>query len=274
MRFHMNQGGHGARASLTSDSALSAVILTLLAMFKVVLHGIGLAALAVSWLATPAVAETKSPVVVELFTSQGCSSCPPAEAFLGELAKRPDVLALELHVDYWDYIGWKDPFGSPAYVKRQRAYGASFGERYVYTPQMVINGQDHEVGSKRYLVEKKISLIRGSTAPGPTVKLEKVGDSVRVKVSGDKATGNYDIFFVTFDAKHETKILRGENRGETLVNTNIVRAWDRVGRWSGDPVDLMVSLAGKKGDGGCAVIVQAANQGPIVAASMLPYEGS
>lgn len=261
----------GRQASLTCDSALSAVIPTLSSMFKAVLHGIGLAALAVSWLAAPATAETRSPVVVELYTSQGCSSCPPAEAFLGELAKRSDVLALELHVDYWDYIGWKDPFGSPAYVKRQRAYGASFGERYVYTPQMVINGRDHEVGSKRYQVEKKIALIRGSAPPGPTVKLEKVGNKVRVKVSGDEMSGDYDIFFVTFDAEHETKVLRGENRGETLINTNIVRAWDRVGGWSGDPVELTVSLAGKKGDGGCAVIVQAANQGPIVAAGMLPY---
>jgi hypothetical protein len=243
-------------------------------MYKAALYGFGLTLLAASLLTMPAAAETKSPVVVELFTSQGCSSCPPAEAFLGELAKRPDVLALELHVDYWDYIGWKDPFGSPTYVERQRAYGASLGERYVYTPQMVINGQTHEVGSKRYLVEKKIALVRDSSVPGPDVKLERVEDSVRVRISGDKSVGPYDIFFVTFDAKHETKVLRGENRGETLVNTNIVRAWDRVGQWLGEPVDLMVSLAGKKGDGGCAVIVQAANHGPIVAASMLPYDGS
>ncbi len=260
-------------ASLTCDSLLSAVGLSLTAMYKSITRGLGLTALGMFLLVTPAAAEVKSPVVVELFTSQGCSSCPPAEAFLGELAKRPDVLALELHVDYWDYIGWKDPYGLSINVERQRGYGARLGERYVYTPQMVIQGRTHEVGSKRHQVEKKISLAQGAASTGPVVNLEKVGDSVRVRVGGEKSEGAYDIFFVTFDAKHKTKILRGENRGETLVNTNIVRAWDRVGQWSGKPVELMVSLAGKKGDGGCAVIIQAANHGPIVAAGLLAYDG-
>ncbi len=234
----------------------------------------GLAVLGLAMFGGPAAAETKFPVVVELYTSQGCSSCPPAEAFLGELATRPDLIALEFHVDYWDYIGWKDPFGSPTYAERQRAYSGALGERYVYTPQMVIQGQTHEVGSKRNLVEKKIALVRGISETGPTVVLKRVGDSVQVNVSGDHAAGAYDIFFVTFDAKHETEVLRGENRGETLVNTNVVRALDLVGQWTGDPVELMVSLAGKKGDGGCAVIVQAVNQGPIAAAAVLAYEGS
>lgn len=233
----------------------------------------GLAVLGLAVFGGPAATETKTPVVVELFTSQGCSSCPPAEAFLGELAKRPNLIALEFHVDYWDYIGWKDPFGSPVYVERQRAYSANLGERYVYTPQMVIHGQTHEVGSKRYLIEKKIALVRGAAAPGPTVTLERAGDNVMVRVSAEENSKSYDIFFATFDAKHETEVLRGENRGQTLVNTNIVRAFDRVGHWSGKPVELTVSLAGKKGDGGCAVIVQAAEQGPIVAAAVLAYEG-
>lgn len=234
----------------------------------------GLAALGLTIFGGPVAAETKSPLVVELYTSQGCSSCPPAEAFLGELAKRPDVIALEFHVDYWDYIGWKDPFGSPDYVKRQRNYSANLGQRYVYTPQMVIQGQTHEVGSKRYLVEKKIALVRDTAEPGPKVVLKRVGNSVQVNVSGQDGSMAYDIFFVTFDAKHETKVLRGENRGETLVNTNVVRAFERVGQWTGDPVELMVSLAGKKGDGGCAVIVQQANQGSIAAAAVLAYDGS
>ena len=234
----------------------------------------GLAAIGLVTFGGPAAAETKFPVVVELYTSQGCSSCPPAEAFLTELSTRSSLIALEFHVDYWDYIGWKDPFGSPTYVERQRNYSASLGERYVYTPQMVIQGQTHEVGSKRHLVEKKIAEVRGSAEPGPRVVLKRVDDSVRVSVSGRDGSGSYDIFFVTFDAKHETKILRGENRGETLVNTNVVRGFDRVGQWTGKPVELMVSLAGKKGDGGCAVIVQESDQGPIAAAAVLAYEGS
>lgn len=260
--------------SLTCDSALSAIRPYFSRMQNVKSALYGLAALGFMIFGGPVAAETKSPVVVELYTSQGCSSCPPAKAFLGELATRPDVVALEFHVDYWDYIGWKDPFASPEYVKRQRSYSANMGERYVYTPQMVIQGQTHEVESKRYLVEKKIALIRDNADSGPDITLKKVGDSVQVNVGGEQGAGAYDIFFVTFDAKHTTKILRGENRGETLINTNVVRAFDRVGRWSGDPVELTVSLAGKKGDGGCAVIVQKVNQGAIAAAALLSYEGS
>src|SRR5277367_5521376 len=97
------------------------------------------------------------PVVVELFTSQGCNSCPPADAYLGELAKRPDVLALSLHVDYWDYIGWRDPFAQHAFTLRQRDYSHALSERYVYTPQMVINGQLQGVGSQRGDIERLIT---------------------------------------------------------------------------------------------------------------------
>lgn len=212
-------------------------------------------------------------VVVELFTSQGCSSCPPAEAFLSELAKRPGLIALELHVDYWDYIGWKDPFASPAITNRQRRYSGSLGERYVYTPQMVFNGRVHAVGSDRRQVEAKIIDARSLAEPGPAVTLTRVGDSVRVQIDGKPSDGVHDIFFITFDAKHETKVSRGENRGKTLINTNIVRALDKVGQWRGEPVDITVSLAGKKGDGGCAVLVQKVDNGPIIAAAVLPYRG-
>src|SRR3989304_3616456 len=100
-------------------------------------------------LAGGAAGEGSAPVVVELFPSQGCSSCPPADRLLGELARRPDVLALSFNVDYWDYIGWKDPFASPAHTERQRAYGRALGRRVVYTPQMVIDGADEAVGSAR-----------------------------------------------------------------------------------------------------------------------------
>ncbi len=218
-------------------------------------------------------AEQISPVVVELFTSQGCSSCPPAEALLGELAKRPGLIALELHVDYWDYIGWKDPFASPANTKRQRGYSGSLGERYVYTPQMVFNGGTHAVGSDRDQVEAKINAAHGSAEAGPAITLTRIGDSVRVQIDGKPADDAYDIFFITFDAEHKTEVARGENRGMTLINTNIVRALDKIGQWRGEPVDLSVSLAGKKGDGGCAVLVQKAGNGPILAAAVLPYQG-
>ena len=218
-------------------------------------------------------AELKSPVVIELFTSQGCSSCPPAEALLRELAKRPGLIALELHVDYWDYIGWKDLFASHVYVERKRGYSASLGERYVYTPQMVFNGRAHAVGSDRPKVEAEIIAARNNAEPGPAVVMTRIGDSVRVRIDGAAADGAYDIFFITFDAKHETKVARGENRGMTLINTNIVRNLDKVGQWRGEPVDFTVSIAGKKGDGGCAVLVQKVDNGPILAAAVLPYQG-
>jgi hypothetical protein len=213
----------------------------------------------------------KSPVVVELFTSQGCSSCPPAEAFLGELADRSDVIALELHVDYWDYIGWKDPFAAHAYVERQRSYSGNLGGRYVYTPQMVIGGRTHAVGSDRGQVEAAIKSVQEQMTPGPSLALSRNGDNVQVRI-GESASGeSFDIFFMTYDAEHATKIQRGENRGMTLVNKNIVRGLERVGSWAGKPLDLTVSLAGKKGDGGCAVLIQKRDAGPILAAASLQF---
>ncbi|HLJ64950.1 MAG TPA: DUF1223 domain-containing protein, partial [Stellaceae bacterium] len=109
--------------------------------------------------ATPTLthAGDKPPVVVELFTSQGCNSCPPADAYLGELAARPDVLALSFHVDYWDYIGWTDPYSSKQATQRQRAYSHQMALRYIYTPQMVVNGTSEGVGSERQTIERLIT---------------------------------------------------------------------------------------------------------------------
>lgn len=235
-----------------------------LALAALVLVGAGTAPSAVA-------GDGKRPVVVELFTSQGCSSCPPAEAFLTELAKRPDVLALELHVDYWDYIGWKDPFASHVYVERQRDYSGHLGSRYVYTPQMVIDGHIDVVGSHRDEVEDAIVSARENAPEGPSVAMTRSGDNIRVRIGGTDRVGAYDVYFITYDAQHTTEVARGENRGKTLVNTNIVREFDRIGHWTGKPMELDVTIAGKKGDGGCAVIVQQRGPGPVVAAASLPF---
>ncbi|MEX2617477.1 MAG: DUF1223 domain-containing protein [Alphaproteobacteria bacterium] len=218
-----------------------------------------------------AAGEAKSPVVVELFTSQGCSSCPPAEAYLRELADRPDIIALELHVDYWDYIGWKDPFAAHAFVERQRNYSGNLGERYVYTPQMVIGGRTHAVGSDRSQVEAAIRSVRDQMSPGPSLVLSRDGDKIQVQIGAIDSGDTFDVYFVTYDAKHVTKIQRGENRGMTLINRNIVRTFEHIGNWVGKPLDLTVSLAGKKGDGGCAVLVQEQDAGPILTAASLPF---
>lgn len=230
------------------------------------------AALAGLVLIVSATAFAKSPVVVELFTSQGCSSCPPAEAYLGDLAKRPDLVTLEFHVDYWDYIGWKDPFSNREYTKRQQAYSESLGGRYVYTPQMVINGAAHEVGSKRGAVEDLIRTSQAQSAPdAPTLRLTRNGDSIVVNLDGPAPVAPLDVVFLAYDGRRETKVTRGENSGQTLVNAHVVRGMERIGQWSGGPAEFTVALKGRKGDGGCAVIAQKAGHGPIAAAAALNF---
>jgi hypothetical protein len=220
-------------------------------------------------------AVAKPPVVVELFTSQGCSSCPPAEAFLNDLTTRPDIVALEYHVDYWDYIGWKDPFGRREYTKRQQAYSESLGGRYVYTPQMVINGAAHEVGSKRDAIERLIQDQQTESSPdAPELRLTRTDDSIVVNLSGPAPLRPLDVVFIAFDGRHETKVTRGENSGQTLVNAHVVRGLERLGQWSGGPAAFTVELKGRKGDGGCAVIVQASSHGPIAAAAMVNFSAA
>jgi hypothetical protein len=209
-------------------------------------------------------------VVVELFTSQGCSSCPPADAFLGELTKRPDVLALGLHVDYWDYIGWKDPFAQRAYAERQRSYSKSLNQRFVYTPQMVIDGTLQGVGSDQALINKLIDKARRLAASGPALKVTGSGSQRVVHVGAGAAAAPATVWLVFFDSRHDTKIKTGENSGKKLANHNVVRTMASVGKWKGSAVDLPVDLdALDKDCDGAAVIVQAEETGPIVAAQRI-----
>ncbi len=213
-----------------------------------------------------------SPVVVELFTSQGCSSCPPAEKLLGELARRDDVVALEFHVDYWDYIGWVDPFAQPAFDDRQEGYVRSLRKPYKYTPQMVINGAVDAVGSHRNRVEKAIKLAKAKAAgSGPDVMLRREGDTLEVMIGGAKGSGDYDIILVTYDHMHATFVARGENGGRKLINSNVVRAYEMIGEWNGEAVTHSVSLKDKPGNGGCAVIVQERDYGRIAGAAKLSF---
>ena len=220
-----------------------------------------------------AVADSDRPVVVELFTSQGCSSCPPAEAFLGDLAKREGVIALEYHIDYWDFIGWKDPFAKREFTDRQKGYVRSLGARYVYTPQMVIGGAVHEIGSSRERVEHRIRAERAKTMFGPKLEVRKRDGKIVAMIGSGHAVGEYDVLFVTFDKPHVTTVKRGENRGMTLTNANVVREYEYVGKWSGAAVEIEIPIAGRPGDGGCTVIVQKGRFGPIIAAATLPFDG-
>jgi len=214
-------------------------------------------------------ADTARPVVVELFTSQGCSSCPPADAILSELAGQPGVLALSFHVDYWDYIGWQDPFASAQYTNRQREYAATLGLRYVYTPQIVIDGRHDVVGSHRREVTRAIEQSK-ETARSVEVTLE--GDNGgRVLLSAGKApAGGATVWLVTFDDNHDTQVARGENGGRSLHNSNVVREMTTLGTWNGEaksfPLDF--AKARSEGRGGCAVIVQDGRGGPVLGAAV------
>lgn len=217
-------------------------------------------------LAAPLGAEQR-PVVIELYTSQGCSSCPPADAILGELSDRSDVIALALHVDYWDYIGWKDEFGDPAHAQRQRAYASVAGRRSIYTPEMVVNGVTDIVGAKPMAVSDAISLHKAK-APRMSLDVERSGDTL--VINGSVPTGNIipmEVQVVRVIPKQQTKITRGENRGGTYEYTNIAHDWQNAGTWDGQsPLDLSMPVTG---DAAIVVLVQEAGAGPIVAAARL-----
>ncbi len=215
------------------------------------------------------------PVVVELFTSQGCSSCPPADALLGELAGQPGVLALAYHVDYWDYIGWKDPFASAQYTERQQDYAAKLGLRYVYTPQIVVDGRIDVVGSRRRAVTRAIEESAGAL-PVVGVTLESANGGQVTLSAGKAPEGGATVWLVTFDDRHETNVARGEKSGRTLVDSNVVRELVPLGTWTGEaktfPLDLAAARA--KGRGGCAVLVQDGRGGPVLGAAMLDLDSA
>ncbi|MFT6024784.1 MAG: hypothetical protein ACI9PY_002916 [Ascidiaceihabitans sp.] len=207
-----------------------------------------------------------SPVVIELFTSQGCSSCPPADAMLHELAKRDDVIALALHVDYWDYIGWKDEFAKPAYSKRQREYAIAGHRRSVYTPQMVINGRTDVVGAKAMQLSEAVAKHAANPSP-MDVKLVRSGDSLRINAVANGAEGPFVVNLVRYTPLSETRITRGENAGHTLAYANVAHDWKIVKEWDGSaPLNMRADL---QGDAPVVVIIQQNRFGPIMAAARL-----
>lgn len=236
------------------------------------LAGIGLA-----WaLATPALcaAQAERPAVVELFTSQGCSSCPPADAYLGDLAKRKDVIALTLPVDYWDYLGWKDTFANPANSARQRNYALRRGDRQIYTPQMVINGRVHAVGSRRSEVESKLGQLNVKPDPdwievGVSVKNDTLMVKVPAAGNGDARTAT--LWLALYTGNSEVAIKRGENSGRSVTYHNIVRQMIPFGRWSGNALEIELPKSDVMGPGydGCAVFLQVDGTGPIIGAAAL-----
>lgn len=210
----------------------------------------------------------RAPVVVELFTSQGCSSCPPADALLAGLAARDDVIALALHVDYWDYLGWVDTFGSPAHTMRQRAYAKVARERSLYTPQVVVQGVDRAIGSDERvhdLVEQHLE-----TPEGADLAISREGDvlDVRLKPRDPAGAGPCDVFLVRFISGGKVFIGGGENAGHEIDYANVVTEWIRLARWDGrTEAEFSMTVAG---DAGIAVIVQRERMGPVLTAAVLP----
>ena len=232
----------------------------------------------IGWIASAQLAradDAAAPVVVELFTSQGCSSCPPADALLGELAKRDDVLALGFHVDYWDYIGWKDPYASKTATKRQKLYAETFKLSFVYTPQMIVNGVAENVGSDRSAIEAAVDKAKAHPTAHPSLALERRADGgLLVHVGAAEAKRPATVWLACFDRQRSTAVPRGENAGSTLTNYHIVRHFESLGTWKGQMLDLTVGpdevaeYAGRP-DQDMAVLVQTEGVGPILAAERL-----
>jgi len=227
---------------------------------------------------TIANAAMSSPVVVELFTSQGCSSCPPADAYMKDLSKREGVLALSLPVDYWDYLGWKDTLASPAHTNRQRAYPDGLGPRHVYTPHMVINGRTHAVGSRRALVEEAIEAQRKDKTNPLSMHFEKKNDVLELKVGASAMPEDQKhatLWLVRYSKHTPVDIKRGENRGKTVTYVNVVREMMPIGMWTGQAVTIDIPMDSLMAQGydGCAAILQADGQGPILAAAELDLAG-
>jgi hypothetical protein len=212
----------------------------------------------------PLGAEAQAPVVLELYTSQGCSSCPPADALLTELAEREDVIALALHVDYWDYLGWEDEFGRPENTARQRAYAKAAHSRTIFTPEMVVQGDKQLKGHDSKGILKAIERHRQRPVAA-TLSLERDGDALEIHIEPVEPVGPADVQVVQFIPSREVEIGAGENAGLAMTYTNIVTDWQKVGRWDGvSPVSLRhEGLA----EGPVAVIVQEKHMGPVVTAA-------
>ncbi|WP_428392501.1 DUF1223 domain-containing protein [Lichenicoccus sp.] len=176
------------------------------------------------------------PVVVELFTSQGCSSCPPADAFLADLARRPDVLALSFHVTYWNGLGWTDPYALQAATNRQRAYARHFRDDEVYTPEMVVDGATGFVGSRRSVGLAAIAQAKRRTPPAAAIRIDRSAGDLVVTLGSGAPSG--DVLLVGFDAHHRTHIGRGENGGLDLDESDIVRSITVAARYTGSALTL------------------------------------
>jgi hypothetical protein len=231
-----------------------------------------LAYLAVAGLAAAAslpLARADERAVIELFTSQGCSSCPPADKLLGQLAANPNLIAISLPMDVWDYLGWKDTLADPRNTIRWKSYSKARGDRQVYTPQAVINGAAHALGSDRTAIEKAI--VRSRQNPQVLSVSVQLADD-RLTIAGDPGIGTpADVFIAGLARAVTVAITRGENKGKTVTYHNVVRTWEQLKSWNGKPGSFTLPAFKRDGVDAAAVFVQANNAGmpgPILGAAI------
>ena len=205
--------------------------------------------------------------VVELYTSQGCSSCPPADEYLRKLAAQPGVIALALHVDYWDYIGWTDRFGNPQFTERQKKYARAARSNTIYTPQMIVGGVDRVEGNDPQMVEAAIRRLQ-EAAPDLALRLARQGDMLEIAAPARPALeAPLRVDLVRYEPQAHVAIDSGENAGMTITYTNIVTGWTQVGQWDGkSALSLKVPAAGAQP---VVVILQSEGPGRIYAAAQL-----
>ncbi|MGD8326752.1 MAG: DUF1223 domain-containing protein [Sphingomonadales bacterium] len=211
-----------------------------------------------------------SPVVVELFTSQGCSSCPPADKVLAELSTRDDIIALSWAVDYWDYLGWKDTNASAANTMRQRVYNNALGRRIVYTPQMILDGKTHLVGSNKPKVMKTIETFNAQSDDKMDVTIERDADGQLTAHLADMDISEKAVVrMIWFDDAKTVKVGRGENRGKELTYHNVVRGSQVIGQFDGQETsfNLPIEDAMAMDCDSVAVLVQADPAGPVIGAA-------
>lgn len=195
--------------------------------------------------------------VVELFTSQGCSSCPPADKALGKLIEEGQVLALSYHVDYWNYLGWEDTLATKEATDRQYAYAKTLKRRGVYTPQVIVNGRDHLVGSNYNGIKAKVSTFESSER-GLAVPLSIAATGDEISITIGKGQGKASIVAVYFDNENTVDITRGENRGKQITYHHSVKDIETIGMWYGDAQEIKLPMAvmDKVKEGGAAILLQ------------------
>lgn len=216
--------------------------------------------------------EYKSLTVVELYTSMACSTCPPADAVLAALAERDDLLTLSFHVDYWDYVGWADPFGDAKFTLRQERYLERFGINYMLTPQIFVDGMLEGVGSDLDAIQMLIADAKRTRMNEVAISITRTGArEVQVTLPSMEYGGYAEVILVRYDARHQTKVSGGDNDGKLLTNVNVVRQIVVHSLWKGEPIvfDAPLEMLGDDDLQFYAVIVQEPNQGPILGASYI-----